>query len=40
MYEGDEYFNATISSSLPHGVVRAHPYTANVKIEDDECKEL
>ena len=38
LYEGDEYFNVTIADSLPSGVVRGHPYTANVKIEDDECK--
>ena len=37
LYEGDEYFNVTIGS-LPHGIVRAHPDTANIKIVDDECK--
>lgn len=36
-YEGDEYFTVTIDE-LPHGIVRAKPYTANITIQDDECK--
>lgn len=36
-YEGDEYFTVIIDD-LPHGIVRANPYTARVTIRDDECK--
>lgn len=37
VYEGDEYFTVTLKA-LPHGIVHAPPYTARVKITDDECK--